>query len=181
MPSFMLQLWCERREAVLPLPFCNFSPRARLIPDQAQDYITGPSSEGVTGRESCKSICTRLALSLIFLPGTYGSMMLPFVSDIPIPTRTPECIYMPIGLDPHGGEVRTQTQKQSRSRQGGGHRPRQQPNRKRGSPQGCWDSRYCPRDDCILIAHGGKRNGEPGSTPNVESRVCEPLPSPLTR
>ena len=151
---------------------------------QIRPKITSPLplQKGVTGRESCEE--ERLHRSGAFADtpsGDYSSMSLPFVSDMPIPTRTPECIYMPIGLDPHGGEVRTQTQRQSRSRQGGGHRPRQQPNRKRGSPQGCWDSRYCPRDDCILIAHGGKRNGEPGSTPCVESCVCEPLSSPLAK
>ena len=108
----MLQLQRERRDAVLPLPFCNFSPRARLIPDQAQDYIAAPSSEGVTGRESCEEERLHQIGALADIPSRdYDSMLLPFVSDIPIPTRTPECIYMPIGLDPHGGEVRTQTQK----------------------------------------------------------------------
>ena len=93
----MLQLWCERRDAVLPLPFCNFSLRARLILDQAQDYITGPSSEGVTGRESCEEERLHRTGAFADIPsGDYSSMLLPFVSDIPIPTRTPECTRMPI-------------------------------------------------------------------------------------
>lgn len=65
--------------------------------------MAGPSSEKVIGGALCNEERLRRIGALADIPfGDYGSMLLPFVSNIPIPTRTPERTRMFVVSTPAG-------------------------------------------------------------------------------